>query len=192
VKAPRVEELVRRYGLWAVFFGTAVEGDLGLILGGVAAHLGLMHPLAVGIAGALGGFAGDSAWFAVGRRSARELRESAVYRRVGPTIERLVARFGPAQILLARPVWGTRVASMLFWGTQRLAPARFAALDLPASSIWAVLLVSLGYFSSLSVEALLGKVRHVEEWLAGAVVVALAIAIARRLVVARRVRSSSS
>ena len=187
-----MEELVRRYGLWAVFFGTAVEGDLGLILGGVAAHLGLMHPLAVGVAGALGGFAGDSTWFAIGRWSARELRQSAVYRRVGPTIERLVARFGPMQILLARPVWGTRVASMLFWGTQQLAVTRFAALDLPACSVWAVLLVSVGYFSSLSVEALLGKVRHVEEWLAGAAVAALAIAVLRRLVVARRVRASAS
>jgi membrane protein DedA with SNARE-associated domain len=187
-----VEELVRRYGLWAVFFGTAVEGDLGLILGGVAAHLGLMHPLAVGVAGALGGFAGDAAWFAVGRRSADVLLRSAVYRRVGPTVERLVARFGPMQILLARPVWGTRVASMLFWGTQRLAPVRFAALDLPASSVWAALLVSLGYFSSLSLETLLGKVRHVEEWLAAAVAVALVIALVRRAVVTRRVRTARS
>jgi membrane protein DedA with SNARE-associated domain len=187
-----VEELVRRYGLLAVFLGTAVEGDLGLILGGVAAHLGLVHPLEVGVAGALGGFAGDAAWFTVGRRSADVLRRSAVYRRVGPTIERLVARFGPLQILLARPVWGTRVASMLFWGTERLAPGRFVALDLPASSVWAALLVSLGYFSSLSVEALLGKVRHVEEWMAGAVAVALVIALVRRVVVARRVRSASS
>lgn len=187
-----MEELVRRYGLLAVFFGTAVEGDLGLILGGVAAHLGLMHPQAVGVAGALGGFAGDAAWFAVGRRSADALRRSAAYRRVGPTVERLVARFGPMQLLLARPVWGTRVASMLFWGTQRLAPGRFAALDLPACSVWAVLLVSLGYFSSLSLEALLGKVRHVEEWLAAAVAVALVIALVRRVVVTRRVRAPSS
>jgi len=183
---------VRRYGLLAVFVGTAVEGDLGLILGGVAAHLGLLHPLAVGVAGALGGFAGDAAWFVVGRRSADVLRRSAVYRRVGPTVERLVARFGPAQVLLARPVWGTRVATMLFWGTEKLPPGRFAALDVPACTVWAILLVSLGYYSSLSVAALIGEVRHVEEWLAAAAAVALALAIVRRLVVARRVRSARS
>jgi membrane protein DedA with SNARE-associated domain len=181
-----VEELVARYGLVAVFALTAVEGDLALILGGVAAHLGLLSPPAVVMAGALGGFAGDAAWFAAGRRRADVLRRSAAYRRVGPGLERLVARFGPWQILLARPVYGTRVASMLFWGTQGLAPGRFVALDLPACTLWAVLLVSLGYVSSSSVAALLGEVRRVETWLAIATLVVVALALAARLLSRRR------
>jgi membrane protein DedA with SNARE-associated domain len=181
-----VEELVARYGLLAVFALTAIEGDLALVLGGIAAHLGLLDPLAVVVAGSLGGFAGDAVWFAIGHRNADALRRSAAYRRVGPTLERLVARFGPRQILLARPVYGTRVASMLFWGTQRLPPARFAALDLPACTVWAVLLVSLGYFSSRSVASLTGEVRHVEVWLAGAAVVATVVAVALRRLSRRR------
>jgi len=177
-----MQDFVARYGLLAVFLGTAVEGDLPLVLGGVCAHLGLLSPLGTVIAGALGGFAGDATWFAVGRRSAEALRRSAVYRRVGPVVERLAARLGPKQILVARPVYGTRVASMLFWGTQRLPPARFATFDLPAATLWAVLLVSLGYFSSYSVEGLLGRVRHVEEWVAGAAVAAIVVGIALRAV----------
>src|SRR5262249_55774895 len=120
-----VEALITRFGLLAVFLGTAVEGDLALILGGVAAHMGLMDPLLVGVAGTFGGLFGDAVWSLVGRSNADAFRQSRVYRRVGPTIERLVERFGAWQILLARPVYGTRVASMLFWGTQRLPPARF-------------------------------------------------------------------
>jgi membrane protein DedA with SNARE-associated domain len=184
-----VEELVTRFGLLAVFVLTAIEGDVALILGGVAAHMGLMDAFAAGVAGTLGGFAGDAAWYLVGRRNADALRRSRVYRRVGPTIERLVARFGAWQILLARPVYGTRVASMLFWGTQRLAPARFAALDLPACTLWAVLLVSLGYFSSGSVAALMGRVRRMEEWLALAIVVALSAAILGHLIMRRVARA---
>jgi membrane protein DedA with SNARE-associated domain len=172
-----VGELVARFGLLAVFFGTAVEGDLALILGGVAAHVGVLDPIAVGVAGALGGFAGDAAWYLVGRRNADVLRRSAVYRRVGPTIERLAGRFGPYQILFARPVYGTRVASMLFWGTERIAFVRFAALDLPACTVWAVLLVSLGYFSSGGVAAIVGKVRRAEELIAGAIVLAVVAAL---------------
>ena len=181
-----MQDLLIRFGPLAVFLATAVEGDLGLIVGGVAAHLGLMHPLVVGVAGALGGFSGDAVWFGIGRRSADVIHRSAAWRRVGPTVERLVARFGPRQILLARPVWGTRVATMLFWGTQRLAPARFVALDLPACVVWAVLLVSIGYYSSVSVEALLGKVRRVEEWLAVAVVLAVVVGVGGRLVLRAR------
>lgn len=180
-----MEELVSRFGLPAVFLLTALEGDLALILGGVAAHLGLMSPLAVMVVGTLGGFAGDGVWFAIGRRGADAVRRSAAYRRVGPTLERLVTRFGPRQILLARPVYGTRVATMLFWGSQRLAPARFAALDLPACAVWSVLLVSLGYFSSRSVAALLVSVRRAEAWLAIAALVAVLLAVCVRLLLRR-------
>jgi membrane protein DedA with SNARE-associated domain len=172
-----VEDLVYRFGLLAIFLGTALEGDLALILGGVAAHLGYVDPLAAAVAGTLGGFAGDATWFVIGRRNADALRSSRVYRRVGPTIERLTARFGPWQLLLARPVYGTRVASMLFWGTQRLAPGRFAALDLAACAAWAALLISLGYGSTSGVHALMGEVRRAEEWVAGAIVLAAALAL---------------
>jgi len=176
-----VEELVSRFGLPAVFLLTAIEGDLALILGGVAAHLGLMPLPAVLVVGTLGGFAGDGVWYAIGRRAADTVQGSAAYRRVGPTLERLVARFGPRQILLARPIYGTRVASMLFWGSHGLAPATFAALDLPACAAWAVLLSSLGYYSSRSVAGLLGEVRHVETWLAGAALAAVLVVTCARL-----------
>ena len=187
-----MEALITRFGLLAVFVGTAIEGDLGLILGGVAAHLGLMDPLAVGVAGTLGGFTGDAAWYLVGRFNADALRRSRVYQRVGPTIERLVARFGAWQILFARPVYGTRVASMLLWGTQRLSPVRFAVLDLAACAAWAVLLVSLGYFSTGSVAAVMGKVRRIEEWVALAIVVALSVAMLVHVVVRRTAGSARS
>jgi membrane protein DedA with SNARE-associated domain len=78
---------------------------------------------------------------------------------------------------------------MLFWGTQRLAPARFVALDLPTCTVWAVLLVSLGYFSSGSVAALMGRVRRMEEWLALAIVVALSVAILGHLIMRRVARA---
>ncbi len=183
-----MEDLVDRFGLVAIFLGTALEGDLALILGGIAAHLGYVDPVAAGVAGTLGGFAGDATWFALARRHADMLRRSALYQRVGPTIERLAARFGPWQLLLARPVYGTRVASMLFWGTQRLAPGRFAALDLPACAVWAVLLVSLGYGSSNGVQALMGEVRRAEAWVAGALAVAAALAALGHIVIRRWMR----
>jgi membrane protein DedA with SNARE-associated domain len=186
-----VDALIGRFGLLAVFFGTALEGDVALILGGIAAHLGYLDALPVGIAGALGGFAGDAVWYLVARRNAEWLRRSPAYHRVGPTIERLVTRFGSWQILLARPVYGTRVATMLFWGTQQLPPARFAALDLPASSAWAILLVSLGYYSSGSASAVLGEVRRVETWAALAIGIALAVVVLAHLVMRRATRGAA-
>ncbi len=172
-----MEALLIRFGPIAVFFGAAVEGDLALVLGGVVAHLGLMEPVTAVIASSLGGLAGDAVWFAIGRRSAATIRATDVYRRVGPTVERLAARFGDRQLLLARPIWGTRVMSMLFWGSQQLPVHRFLLLDAPASTVWAVALVSLGWAGSQSAEAMLGEVRRVELWLLGAVIIVVVVAV---------------
>ncbi len=167
-----MEQLLIRFGPLAIFAGAALEGDVALVLGGVIAHLGMVDPVVAVIASALGGLAGDAAWFAIGRRSADAIRATATYRRVGPTVERLAKRFGDRQLLLARPVWGTRVMSMLFWGSQRLPVRRFLMFDVPAATIWAILLVSLGWAGSQSAQAVLGEVRRVEMWVLGAALVA--------------------
>ena len=36
-----IEDLIKQYGLWAVFFGVMIEGDLTLLFAGVLAHYGL-------------------------------------------------------------------------------------------------------------------------------------------------------
>jgi membrane protein DedA with SNARE-associated domain len=52
--------------------------------------------------------------------------------------------------------------------------------------VWAVLLVSLGWAGSQSAQAVLGKVRRVEMWLLGAVVLCVAITLVRRWLTRRR------
>lgn len=167
-----MEELLIRFGPLAIFVGAALEGDVALVLGGVVAHLGMVDPVVAVVAASLGGLAGDAVWFTIGWRSADAIRATAAYERVGPTVERLARRFGDRQLLIARPVWGTRVMSMLFWGSQRLPVHRFLMFDAPAATIWAILLVSLGWAGSQSAQAVLGDVRRVEMWVLGAAVAA--------------------
>gem|GEM_PF-4164521 len=62
-------------------------------------------------AGALGTFAADWVWFLVGRWRGPSLRATRVYARVGPGVERLARRFGPAQLIASRFVYGTRIAA---------------------------------------------------------------------------------
>ncbi|HEU4403552.1 MAG TPA: VTT domain-containing protein [Candidatus Polarisedimenticolia bacterium] len=187
-----IEALIVRFGLAAVFVGAAIEGDVTLILAGVTAHLGLLDlPAAAGL-GALGGFASDLACYGLGRSHAAAIRNSRIYRRAGPTIERVAARLGPRQIPVARFVYGTRVASMLFWGMRGLPLWRFAAFDLPGCVLWAAVFCGLGYMLSGSAAALIGEVKRVEIWLAGALCVsALFLAALRLLARSRRMRDGS-
>jgi membrane protein DedA with SNARE-associated domain len=178
-----MEDLVTRFGLWAVFLGSTVEGDLMVILGGVSAHLGLMKLPAAMAAGAAGCLAGDLAWYAVGRFRADAIRDTRLHRRFGAKVEALADRLGPWQILAARAVYGTRNLTMLLWGVRKLPFARFLLTDVVGCALWGVLLGGLGYLASGGAAALLGEVKRVELWLLGA-----AVATAIGLVVARRVQ----
>ncbi len=170
-----LESLVLRYGLAAVLVGSAFEGDFTLILAGVAAHLGYFpFPLAVA-AGAIGSMIGDLAWYALGRIRGPRFRAGRLYRRVGHRIEALARRLGPWQLLAARFVYGTKAASMLFWGLHDLPLAKFLLVDGIGAVIGSVVFTGLGYLVSGSATLLLGKVRRVQLWLLGAFVVGVVL-----------------
>jgi membrane protein DedA with SNARE-associated domain len=170
-----LQQLVMHYGLLAVLLGSAVEGDFTLILAGVCAHLGYFpFPLAVA-AGAVGSFAGDLAWYTLGRVRGPRFRAGGLYQRVGHRIEALAKRMGPAQLLAARFVYGTKAASMVFWGLHDLPLAKFALVDGIGVVIGSVVFTGLGYLVSGSATLLFGKVRRVQRWLLGALVVGVVL-----------------
>lgn len=170
-----IQELLIRYGLIAVLVGSAFEGDVTLILAGVVAHLGIFaFPMAV-LAGAVGSLAGDTAWYALGRFRGPKFRQGRFYRRVGPTIERLAEQLGPWQLLAARFVYGTKSASMIFWGLHGLGFRRFLLIDAVGCVLGSLVFTTLGYLLSESATALMGHVKRVELWLLGAAIVGAVI-----------------
>jgi membrane protein DedA with SNARE-associated domain len=165
------EHLILRYGLAAVFLGAGVEGDLTLILAGVAAHLGYFSfPTALAAAVA-GGFLADLAWYTLGRVRGPRFRAGRLYRRVGHRIETLSRRLGGAELIAARFVYGTKAASMLFWGLHGMSLPRFVLVDAIGCMLGSLVFMGLGYAVSGSATVLLGRVRRVEHWLLGAVLV---------------------
>jgi membrane protein DedA with SNARE-associated domain len=172
-----LESLILHYGLVAVFLGAALEGDFTLILAGVVAHLGYFpFPLAVA-AGAVGSILGDLAWYGLGRTHGRWFRSGRLYRRVGPRIESLARRFGSAQLLAARFVYGTKAASMVFWGLHDMPLAKFLLVDGIGALIGSFVFTGLGYLVSGSATLLLGKVRRVQFWLLGALVIGIVLVV---------------
>lgn len=183
-----MESFLARYGLLAVFAGAAFEGDVSVVLAGVVAHLGFFTlPHAVEVAW-LGGFVGDSLWYALGRLNAAAVRRSRLYQHASPVIERLVARLGEGEIVMSRFVYGTRIASMFFWGVRGLPYLRFTIFDLIGCLASAGLLAGLGFVMSESAVALLGRVRRAEVWALVGLLVSLAILLALRHVTQRLTR----
>lgn len=77
-----INHLISQYGYAALIVGSMAEGETITLLGGVAAHQGLLKFPLVVIAVALGGMIGDQLLYLVGRRfGGRILRRFASRKR---------------------------------------------------------------------------------------------------------------
>ncbi len=182
-----LEQFLAHYGLTALFFLTAIEGDLSLIFAGALAHLKVLGLPGVIVAGASGTLMGDTAWFFLGRRLRKSVHQTRAWQAVGPRIERMADRLGAWQLLAARFIWGTRNASMFFWGQHGLSFGRFLWIDAIGCAVGATGFSVAGYLVGQGAVALLGHVKRLEHWLlislvGGAIVVWVVSRLARRRV----------
>ena len=166
-----VEGLLRAYGAWAVLVGTAVEGDATMILTGVLVHLGVLSPGRAFVMGALGAMLGDASYYLLGRLFERRARHTRAFEAIAPLVERFSRRLGPLTIFAARFVYGTRTATMIFWGIRHLSWTRFFLIDLAGCVGWAVLLGGVGYMFAHAAEQVLGRLRRVEHALLLAILI---------------------
>jgi membrane protein DedA with SNARE-associated domain len=186
-----IEELIREYGLWAVFLGVMVEGDLTLLFAGALAHYGLFSFVEAMVIGTLGGFIGDSISYYIGLFGRERIKSSQFYRHARPRLERLSARFGLFSIFLVKYVYGLRTASAILWGFAQMGYRRFAPLTLGSCFAWSLVLMSGGFFFSGALHILIGEVRRVGILLliafTVACIVALLLYLVERYVIGRQV-----
>jgi membrane protein DedA with SNARE-associated domain len=183
-----LEEILEHYGLFAVFFISIFEGDVILVLAGVVSHLGFFTPFEAFVASWSGLLIGDCGWYYVGRSLSTKVQNSSLYRRMWPRIQFLSGKWGVWEILAARFVYGSRTASMIFWGVQKLKLLQFVCIDLIGCTLWTTLLITLGFYLSRSAETLIGEVKRIEVWLLGAFIFAVSIFLCLRVVVHQHFR----
>ncbi len=175
-----MEPFLIHYGLAAVALLAIVDGDLTLILAGVIAHLGLFRLPAGIAAGSVGAFTGDTVFYIVGRTNRRWIQNTRLYRRMGPRAESLFRRFGVGQLFAMRPVYGTRIATLILFGVRGVPFWRFALFDTLSCLVWATLLGLLGFALSNSAAWLVGEVKSVEVVVAGALIVTVLVIVGLR------------
>ena len=165
-----------KYGTLAIFLAAMIEADVVPVLTGVVTHLGYVKVGPALLAAIAGAFAGDYLWFCVGCFYSQSIRNSRLYRRVGHMPETLIRRLGPWQIPASHLVYGTRVATMIFWGMQRISTARFALVDGFGCVVLTGVLFTLGLGFSGAASLVIGRVKQVELLLLVGVVLLLFLA----------------
>src|ERR1044071_349841 len=173
-------ELLQRYGLWAVFFGTMIEGDLTLLFSGVLARAGLFSFEEALLVGTAGGFIGDSLSYMIGARFRERARTLHFFVRAKPRVEKLMRRFGVLSVFIVKYVYGLRTTSAIFWGLAHFGFIKFAGLTLASCAVWVGMLCGLGFTFATGVEKLIGDLHRIQiALLVIIVVVVIAYTISR-------------
>jgi membrane protein DedA with SNARE-associated domain len=173
--------------------GVPVPAEPTLIVAGSLAGHGRLSVSGIALAALVATLLADLLWFAIGKRyGARALRviyrlSSSPERRQSQT-ERLLSRWGPAAFALAKFIPGLPMAGPVLAGGMGTTLPVFLVCDLLAMSLWAGGFTALGIVFRRDVDRALHALDHLGGWALLLGAVALAIAMAWRLVKMRGAR----
>ncbi len=160
----QIQGTIELYGIYAVFALCMVEGDITLLLSGAMAHsrfFGDYSFFKVFAAGTLGGVAGDTFGYFVGRVFAKTIKNFGWFQRAQPRIDRLVEKFGGATLIISKYIYGIRVAMCISTGVGRMPFWRFLYTDFISCGIWALILSTTGYFFGTAITGILGDFHQI-------------------------------
>lgn len=176
-----INQLIEQYGYAALLIGSLAEGETVTLLGGVAAHQGLLTFPWVVAAVALGGMIGDQVLFFIGRYFGDALlvkveRHQAKIEKARALIHRHPYLF----VIGSRFMYGFRIVGPIIIGASRLSPKIFIPLNILGAVIWATLFTTLGYLGGEVIAPWLHEVDHHIKIIIG-VLAALGVLIGLRL-----------
>jgi membrane protein DedA with SNARE-associated domain len=156
-----MEAFIDKFGYFAIVIGTFLEGEAILIVGGIFAVMGYLHPVVVIIAAFFGALAGDVASYLLGSLKPRRfLRAIGIVRRHEAQARRFFQKYGPASMVLGRFFYGMRIAGGFVCGLVGMPVRKYLFWATIGCSIWAVIVGSLGYLIGEGAQLLLGDVRQ--------------------------------
>ena len=148
-----MESLVLRYGLAAVFLGSAIEGEPFAIAGGILAHRGWLSTTTAALAAIAGAIFIDQLWFHLARRHRQSRIVVSVVKR--PAFARslqLIERYPVLFSLLFRFAYGLRAVAPVAIGASRVKAGLFVPLNIVSAIVWGGLFTGAGYLAGPAFE----------------------------------------
>jgi len=154
----RAEELVARYGYFAIFgllmlgiVGPLIPDETILVVAGILARQGRLDYLAVLAAGYGGSLCGITLSYLIGRNGLAYLidRVPFVSRHSAKYLERVhqwFSRYGHWTLFFGYFVVGVRHFTAVVAGSSRMRAGSFALYAYTGGLLWVICFVSLGYF----------------------------------------------
>jgi membrane protein DedA with SNARE-associated domain len=159
------ELLLQKYGYFAVFAGTFLEGETILVLAGFFAERGYLHLPGVVLAACGGAYSGHVFWFWLGRTQGVKLldRFQRMKKHFGRGI-RLFERYGAPAIFITQWLYGLRITCAVIIGMSRISTIKFLIYEALTCIVWAIVIAGAGFMFGTAVERILGRAAHIEMW----------------------------
>jgi membrane protein DedA with SNARE-associated domain len=159
------ELLLQKFGYFAVFVGTFLEGETILVMAGFFAERGYLEIFLVMLVAASGAYVGHVFWFWLGRTKGVKLldRFPRMKKHFGKGI-RIFERYGAPAIFITQWLYGLRVTCAVIIGISRISMIKFLIYEAVTCVIWAIVIAGAGYYFGRAVESVLGRAAHIEKW----------------------------
>lgn len=159
------ELLLHKFGYYAVFIGTFLEGETILVMAGFFAERGYLQIVNVALVAASGAYVGHAFWFWLGRTQGVRLldRFPKMKKHFGRGI-RIFERYGAPAIFITQWLYGLRVTCAVIIGISRISVVKFLLLEAVTCLVWAAIISAAGYYFGRAVESILGRAAHIEKW----------------------------
>jgi len=187
-----MESLISQYGYVAILIGTLLEGETILVLGGFAAHRGLLRLPGVILAAFVGSLMSDQLFFLLGRRHGEALlARRPAWQPAVVRVRGLLNRYNTALILVFRFLYGLRNVTPFALGMSEVSTVRFLVLNAVGAAVWAVAIACLGWSVGEAAAQMLGHLERYERRIgAGIVAVGVGLWIWHHLAARRRAHGS--
>ena len=168
-----IESLIAHYGYFAVGIGTFFEGETVLVLGGFAAHQGLLELYWVIAAAFVGTLSGDQLYFYIGRiKGTQILEKRPCLKSKSEKALGLLHKYQTWFIIGFRFIYGLRTVTPFLVGASRVTPGRFLILNMIGALLWSVVFGILGYLFGTTLDIILGDLKRYELLILGLMAVA--------------------
>lgn len=141
-----MEEFIYKYGYWAVFFGSCIEGESVILTAGYFCAKGILSLPKIILLSFMGTLLADQGLYFFGRNFGMSyLKKRPHIQQKTQKIFDLLHRYDNTFIMSFRFIYGIRNITPIIIGASGFPVRRFVLLNLIAAALWAVIVCTAGY-----------------------------------------------
>jgi membrane protein DedA with SNARE-associated domain len=159
-----LEYFIRTYGYWTLLFGTFIEGETILLLGGVSAQMGYLDIRWVIVIAFIGSFSGDQVYFHIGRWKGQELlARYPKWQAKAHRVYHYLERYHDLIMIGFRFVYGIRILTPIVLAMNpKIKTSRFVVFNAIGAMIWSIVVAGGGYLFGGAIQIVLKNIKDFE------------------------------